>query len=149
MHFQFYKILNYSQNLPLVRDGQVVVCVEGDVDGDGRLEEPAALVGPDEDTRSQGTDAVGDLLVLRRRGHIFALRQPGLIGQRNIQILHMNRTKLTVSIAFTYFGVVAAFLFLNTENLRNEFFVRFDFLLGVKRPLLIRPILDGCERNLG
>ena len=84
MNFLLFKILNYYQNLPVgfafhLRDGQVVVCVERDVDGDWRLEEAVALVGPDHDARRQGADAVGDLLILRRRGHTLALRQPGLI----------------------------------------------------------------------
>ena len=84
MNFLLFKILNYYQHLPVgfafhLRDGQVLVCVERDVDGDGRLEEAVALVGPDHDARRQGADAVGDLLILRRRGHTLALRQPGLI----------------------------------------------------------------------
>ena len=54
-----------------------------------------------------------------------------------------------MSIVATYLGVVAVFLNPGSR-LRNEFLdCMSDFLLGVKRPLLIRPILDGCQRKNG
>ena len=100
MLLSFPESLNNSPEkkiLPLcsafhLRDGQVVVCVEGDVDGDGRLEEPAALVGPDEDARRQGAHAVGGLLILRRRGDILALSQPGLMDRNTLSFGSLHKS---------------------------------------------------------